>query len=85
MLSCKEAARLLSQSLEERLPFRRRVSLRFHVMMCHLCRRYGKQIRLLDQIFRKHGEIEDDTADTTGASLSSDAKARLKAVLSEES
>lgn len=85
MLSCREAARLLSESLEEPLPFRRRLSLRFHVMMCRLCRRYGGQIRLLDRVFRKHGEIEDDTTDAAGASLSADAKARLKAVLSEES
>jgi len=34
MLSCKEATRLVSESLGRELPVRQRLSLRFHLMMC---------------------------------------------------
>ncbi|MDZ7661568.1 zf-HC2 domain-containing protein [Thiohalophilus sp.] len=44
MLNCKDTTKLLSQQQDESLSFRKRVALRFHLMMCSGCRNYNKQI-----------------------------------------
>jgi hypothetical protein len=57
MLSCKEAARLVSEQLDRKLPFWRRASLRLHVFICRACTRYARQLRALDQaVSRKYRE-----------------------------
>lgn len=47
MLSCKEATRLMSQSLERPLGMGERVSLRMHKMICDSCRRAERQFQFL--------------------------------------
>lgn len=47
MLRCKDIAKLLSDSLEKELPWRQRVEIRLHLMICYVCRRYWKQLRFL--------------------------------------
>jgi len=49
MLSCKEAARLVSEQLDRKLPFWQRLGLRLHVFICRACSRYARQLRALDQ------------------------------------
>jgi hypothetical protein len=87
MLSCKETARLLSESMERPLPFRRRLGLRLHLMMCYLCRRYARQVRAIDQVVRrlsaKTGENGEDPAGL--GELSPEARDRVKTALREES
>ncbi len=50
MLSCKEATRLVSEGLDRRLSFWRRMRLRLHVVMCRGCARYARQTAILDRI-----------------------------------
>jgi hypothetical protein len=52
MLSCKQASRLLSQSLDRRLSWRERMGLRLHLMMCDVCQRFGKQIVMMRRAVR---------------------------------
>ncbi len=47
MLSCKEATRLMSQSLERPLTLGERVGLRVHMMICVGCRRAERQFKFL--------------------------------------
>ncbi len=54
MLSCKEATRLVSEGLDHQLPFWRRMSLRFHVVMCRGCSRYTRQITILNRLISDH-------------------------------
>ncbi len=54
MLSCKEATRLVSEGLDRELPFWRRMSLRFHVVMCRGCSRYKRQITALNSLVTDH-------------------------------
>ena len=54
MLSCKEAAKLVSEGLDRKLSFRRRMSLRLHVLMCRVCWRYIRQVRTLDELVSEH-------------------------------
>jgi hypothetical protein len=47
VLSCKQASRLLSQSLDRRLSWQERMGLRLHLMVCDVCRRFGKQLLIM--------------------------------------
>lgn len=47
MLSCERAAALASQSMDRPLTPRERLSLYAHLGMCHLCRRFRRQIQFL--------------------------------------
>ena len=56
MMSCDEAGFLVSRSCDSRLPFFRRVGLKFHLMTCALCRKYEKQLRQLKLIVDDYKE-----------------------------
>lgn len=73
--SCKQAARLQSAALDGKLPFRQRLGLRIHLMLCKWCRRYGKQIRFLQTATREHADDEQALPQKT---LSPEARARIK-------
>ncbi len=47
MLTCKEATRLVSESLDHKLPLRQQVAVRVHLLMCKFCARYRKQLLML--------------------------------------
>ena len=55
MLSCKEATRLVSQGMDRRLPFGRRVQLRVHLAICDGCTNFSKQMALLRRALREFG------------------------------
>ena len=46
-INCKEAARLLSQSMDAPLPFWQRVRLRLHLAVCDACSNFSRQLGLL--------------------------------------
>ncbi|MFQ5737945.1 MAG: zf-HC2 domain-containing protein [Acidobacteriota bacterium] len=54
MWNCRNAVRLLNASLDHQLSRRERSRLSFHLLLCHLCRRYKRQIRLLELALREN-------------------------------
>lgn len=80
MLNCREATKLLSDSLERRLTVRQRIGLRLHVMMCSACRAYGRQIAVLNRMFRHYVPLHDGQL---GHSLSPSAKERIKQAMKD--
>jgi len=46
-LSCREASRLASESLDRELTRRERWALRIHIWPCRACQKFAAQIRLL--------------------------------------
>ena len=58
MLSCKEAARLVSQGLDRKLGFGERVMLRVHLTICDGCTNFKDQVAFLRQAIRKLGSEE---------------------------
>lgn len=46
-LSCKEASRLISESMDRRLSFTERIALRLHVSVCDACSRFTRQLLFL--------------------------------------
>ena len=52
MISCKRAAELISLSQEVPLRWRQRLALALHLCVCGMCRRFRRQVRLLEQVGR---------------------------------
>ena len=77
---CREVVRLLSQSMEVKLPITTRIKLQFHYLICAWCQRYEKQLRGLREIASSLPEHVDGFCPET---LSESSKERLKRVLSE--
>jgi Putative zinc-finger len=55
ILSCKEATRLVSQGLDRRLPFGRRVALRVHLAICEGCTNFKQQMDFLRRAVARLG------------------------------
>ncbi len=51
--TCSEAARLISDSQEQPLPWMARVGLRMHLAICRHCRRYQHQVQLMHTVFQE--------------------------------
>lgn len=81
MLSCKQASRLLSQSLDRRLTWRERSALRLHLTICDVCRRFGRQLLLLRQATKR---MISQTEQDEQLQLSQEAKARIANALDLE-
>ncbi|MFV1964832.1 MAG: hypothetical protein ACC628_05380 [Pirellulaceae bacterium] len=81
MLRCREISKLLSESMEHKLPLRIRLQMWMHLAMCRWCSGFARQVRLFRRAVREHPSrlIEDDTDATV--SLSQQARARIKTVL----
>ena len=47
MLTCKEVTELASKQQDTPLPFKQRMQLKIHLMMCKFCNRYLKQLNFL--------------------------------------
>ena len=77
---CRAVVRLLSQSMDVKLPITMRIKLRFHYLMCAWCQRYEKQLRALRKITSALPEHVDDCCSET---LSDSSKERLKQALRE--
>jgi len=46
MLTCEQVTALITDYLEGRLPFGKRLMFQLHIGMCRHCRRYLRQMRL---------------------------------------
>jgi hypothetical protein len=73
--SCKEAARLQSAALDRKLTLLERFGLRFHLLLCKWCRRYGKQITFLRSAAQHSAEHNQCSPPQT---LSPEARERIK-------
>ena len=45
MLSCKELTEQAGDYLDKQLPLSKKLQLKMHLLLCHHCRRYLKQLR----------------------------------------
>jgi len=56
MIACDEAGFLISKSRDAKLTFREKMGLKIHLMTCHLCRKYEKQIIQLNKLIGRYKE-----------------------------
>ena len=47
MLSCKQASKIISQSLDKPLTMRERFALKLHLIICKYCKRFSQQVQTL--------------------------------------
>ena len=75
---CHDVTRLLSDSMERRLPLRTRLLIRLHFFICVWCKRYDGQLKLL----RKYGsEFAEKGCEQGRETLPSGARERLNKAL----
>jgi hypothetical protein len=78
---CREVVRLLSQSMEVKLPLSTRIKIRFHYLICVWCYRYGGQLRALRKIAASLPEHLDECSQEA---LPYSSKERMKQALREK-
>jgi len=83
MLSCKDVTNLASKSLDAPLTWRQRWGMRLHLLFCHLCRRYVRNLHFLDQAFR-HTRNEKPECFSAHGKLSEEARARIQRALQDK-
>ena len=82
--ACKQLVPVMSQSMERPLSLRERVTMRLHLWVCIWCVRYLEQLHFMrDALRAREAQIAQDQA--AGASLSPDARERMKSLLSNRS
>jgi hypothetical protein len=75
MLSCREAARLVSEARDRGLRAGERVALGLHLLICVLCRRYARQLAWLAQLA---GTATEQDAKAQDARLDAAARERIR-------
>ncbi|MGD9720118.1 MAG: hypothetical protein AB7O59_08225 [Pirellulales bacterium] len=81
MLNCKDVSKLLSESLDRKLPFWTRMGLWMHLSMCRLCWGFRKDLLHIHSETRLHAsEIERDAHEANG-NLSEESRKRMKQLL----
>ncbi len=83
MLSCKQTSELISQGLDQHLPFTKRVGVRIHLLMCRTCTQYEKQLRFMR---RATGKLSQDAESQGQAAppLPAEARERIKSALKQK-
>ncbi len=61
MLTCQEASRSIASDEFPTAGWRRRLSIKFHLLMCRHCRRYSRQIEVIGRATRR--ALEQDRPD----------------------
>jgi anti-sigma factor RsiW len=69
MLTCKEQVARSSDYLDGQLSFRERLLVRHHLLFCPNCRRFIRQMRLMQATLRKMPEAPVVDVDTLAAEL----------------
>lgn len=56
MMTCQEAARLISEERDHPLSFGQKLGLRMHLALCALCRGYKKNLEMMGRIAARAGD-----------------------------
>jgi len=80
MLNCRQVTRLISQSMDAKLPWHRRLAMRVHLLYCVWCRRYAAQLQLLRRATK---ELPPEALNAAPQTLSTEEKEQMRARLQE--
>jgi hypothetical protein len=72
---CHDITRLLSQSMDQRLPLVTRLSIRLHFVICIWCKRYAQQLAIIRKLSRS---IPEDLKGIPTAPLPQGARKRIR-------
>ena len=82
MIACDEASFLVSFKSDHQLGIRKWWQLNFHLLTCHLCRKYAHQIDELNHSVEQYKDVCCE--ETTTHQLSNEASSKLQHVLESE-
>jgi hypothetical protein len=82
-LSCREASRLISESLDRELSRRERWSLRFHTLLCRACQRFARQTKLIREALTHLPDAVCKKWSEDAGGLSAKRRAQIKRMLTE--
>ncbi|MEN8261019.1 MAG: zf-HC2 domain-containing protein [Pseudomonadota bacterium] len=82
MLSCKEVSQLASKTLDAPLTWRERMGMRLHLLICRLCRRYVRNLLLLEQMLTDARKVDLEPL-AAGVKLSDEGRARMRRALED--
>ncbi len=74
MLTCQEVTERASDFVDATLPWRARLHVRMHLLMCRFCREYVRQMALLARTLRRLPPPQEPSAE-----LKSDLLTRFRA------
>jgi len=80
MLTCRRATERLSRSFDGPLPAAARIGLEGHMLICRHCRRYRRQMVILDALCREAGQSSPMGSQVH---LTDAARGRITAALNE--
>ena len=80
MLNCRQVTRLVSQSIDAKLPWYQWLGMRIHLLYCVWCRRYASQIHFLHKACKQSGSEPEARPSHT---LSPEAKDKMRARLQD--
>ena len=75
--SCRDTSRLVSESMDRRLPFFKRLLVRVHLLKCKYCRRFEQQLRHIRTLSRHLGE-NPEPLDDPSIALTDEARERIR-------
>ena len=84
MLRCKEVAKLVSQSMDQKLPFWQRMGVWMHLKMCRFCSGFRRQLLLLREAARRNAQEIAGDENPSAAMLSGEARERISRVLEDQ-
>jgi hypothetical protein len=79
MLTCKEASKMVSQSMDRRLSVPERIGVRFHLLICKGCAQFRDHMTLLRRTCSQHAGSEESESALPG--LSPAARDRIRQAL----
>jgi hypothetical protein len=82
-LTCCEASRLISDSLDRELTRRERWSLRVHTLLCTACQRFARQSTLIREAIANIPDSVRKGWSDNAARLSAERRAQIKRLLTE--
>ena len=84
MLTCKQVSKSLDkQDYHDLTPFKR-FMLKLHVALCVVCRRYNKQVMLMQDTCRHFRDQNNDQGGCCGSNLSDEQKSDMNELLKKE-
>lgn len=76
MINCEEAARIVSEMKDRKVPLLQRGQMWFHLALCAMCRTYRRQLDMISQLSQRAGNA---VMHSDGApALSEGCKQRIK-------
>lgn len=83
MLSCKDVCYIVSESLDGKLPWRKRFRVKTHLMVCKACQRMVRQMKLMQSVTQRYGLTREKESRSGQELLSKEASARILARLQQ--